>query len=171
MKHFGVNRAILVGNFKQSKCCSEGSQLIRSEISIKLAKVSKICQNTPLLPVSLRLCPNSYLLRHFDLPLPDHDDTTAIASSRFHNRAKIPFWPRIAETSAEIAIFCLLSLQIGAYSVSRDNRGESERSKGDLRLVHRALHGYISHRTHHARPTEGFSVHRRPGISILPGPL
>src|SRR5690606_37870325 len=90
MKHFGVNRAILVGNFKQSKCCSEGSQLIRSEISIKLAKVSKICQNTPLLPVSLRLCPNSYLLRHFDLPLPDHDDTTAIASSRFHNRAKNP---------------------------------------------------------------------------------
>src|SRR5690606_18459958 len=67
MKHFGVNRAILVGNWKLSKCCSEGSQLIRSEISIKLAKVSKICQNTPLLPSPRGYGLNSRFLRHFDL--------------------------------------------------------------------------------------------------------
>src|SRR5690606_17056317 len=41
---------------------------------------------------SLRLCPKSIKLRLFDHPLPDHDDRTAISTSRFRIREKNPLF-------------------------------------------------------------------------------
>lgn len=56
----------------ESKCCSKGNQLIRNEISIKLAKVRKISENT-LLPGSylegahFHFRSNSPVLQHFNV--------------------------------------------------------------------------------------------------------
>lgn len=85
----------------------------------------------PLLPVSLRLCPNSCYLRHFDLPLPDHVDRTAIPSYQFHNWVKNPLFAVLrtlsVDVSQEIALFRTFStyiVDIQFLPVTDDNLNE-----------------------------------------------